>query len=444
MSDKILIKNAKVVNEGRVIETDVLVVGQRIEKIGHISDTGAYEVFDAKGLYLTPGMIDDQVHFREPGFETKGEIKTESAAAVAGGITSYMEMPNTKITTTTKENLADKFSRAALKSLANFSFYFGATNDNLEDIKKLSPLETCGVKVFMGSSTGNMLVDKEEVLAGIFKECPVLVATHCEDTPMITQNEEIYRAKYGEDVSSKFHALIRSEEACYKSSSMAVNLAKKYGTKLHVLHLTTEKELSLFEAGAIENKRITAEVCLHHLLLNENDYESKGNLIKCNPSIKKMTDQKALQKAFIENKLDILATDHAPHTWEEKQRPYFKAPSGLPLVQHAVIGALELVHEGLISIEDLVKKFAHNVAIRFEVKERGFIREGYFADLVLIDTTTPTLVEKQNLLYKCNWSPFEGDTFKSSIARTMVNGSWVYQNGKILDGKKGLALQFNR
>lgn len=444
MANKKIIKNAKIINEGKITETDIYISNERIEKIGSCQANAGEEIIDVRGLYVMPGMIDDQVHFREPGFEWKGEIKTESAAAVAGGITSFMEMPNTKITTTTHENLLDKIKRASQKSAANFSFYFGATNDNLDEIKRINPLETCGLKVFMGSSTGNMLVDKPEVLTEIFKESPVMVVTHCEDTPMIAELEKKYKEKYGENVPAELHAEIRSVDACYRSSSMAVELAKKYGTKLHVLHLTTEKELALFQPGPIDNKRITAEVCVHHLLFNKKDYSGLNHLIKCNPSIKNQTDQEALRKALVEDKLDIVATDHAPHTWEEKQRPYFGAPSGLPLVQHAVIGLLELVHDGLLPIEKAIEKITHNVAKRFQVKDRGYVREGYFADLTVVDYHTPTKVNKTELLYKCGWSPFDGRTFRSSISKTFVNGNLVYNDGKVNTDYKGKVLEFNR
>lgn len=441
----LLITNAHVVNEGQIQQLDVFVANGRIEKVGaDLSSLTADRVIDAQGKHLLPGMIDDQVHFREPGLTHKGEIATESAAAVAGGITSYFEMPNVNPLTINSAALEDKYERATRKSLANFAFYLGASNDNLEDIKSLDPKAACGIKVFMGASTGNMLVDKPEILEGIFANAPTIVVTHCEDTPMITDNEEKYRQQYGEDVPMSCHPLIRSEEACYKSSSMAVSLAKQFNTRLHILHLTTEKELELLQAGDMKNKRITAEACVHHLFFSEEDYETKGALIKCNPAVKKVSDRAALLQAVNNDLIDVVATDHAPHTWDEKQNPYFKAPSGLPLVQHALISMLEHYHSGIFSLEKIVQKVSHNVADLFQIHERGYIREGYWADLTLVDLNSPTVVDNQTLYSKCGWSPFAGYIFKSSIHTTIVNGEVAYENGQLNKDIRGKRLAFDR
>lgn len=441
----LLITNARVVNEGHIREWDVLVRNGRIEKIGaDLSSLKADRVMDASGKHLLPGMIDDQVHFREPGLTHKGEIATESAAAVAGGITSYMEMPNVNPLTINRAALEDKYDRAAQKSLANFSFYLGASNDNLDEIKSLDPKAACGIKVFMGASTGNMLVDKRETLEGIFANSPIIVVTHCEDSPTIKRNEDHYRAQYGEDVPMACHPLIRSEEACWKSSSLAVELAKKYGTQLHILHLTTAKELALLTPGDLDGKRITGEVCVHHLYFNETDYETRGALIKCNPAIKTAADQQALLDAVNDGRLDVIATDHAPHTWDEKQQSYFKAPSGLPLVQHALVALLEHYHSGRFRLETLVQKTSHNVVRLFQIEQRGFIREGYWADLVLVDLATPTRVDQQKILSKCGWSPFAGTIFKSSITTTLVNGEIAFENGQVNTAVRGRRLAFSR
>ncbi len=443
---RLLILNATLVNEGRIHETDILIRQGRIEQIGSGLQTDkGDQVIDAAGKLLLPGMIDDQVHFREPGLTHKGDIATESRAAVAGGITSYMEMPNVNPPTLNAENLEAKYRLAAQKSLANHAFYLGASNDNLEDIKSLDPQAACGVKVFMGASTGNMLVDNPEILEGIFAHSPVLIATHCEDTPTILANEARYKQQFGDNLSAEHHPLIRSEEACYKSSRLAVELAQRHGAKLHVLHLTTAKELSLFTSGDVSKKQITVEACVHHLFFNEKDYAAKGNLIKCNPSIKTAADQQALIKAVNEDVIDIVATDHAPHTWEEKQRPYLQAPSGLPLVQYALLTMLEHYFDGRFSLEKIVQKTSHAPAQRFDLRERGFIREGYWADLVLIDPRRPTQVERKSVLSKCGWSPFEGHTFRATIDTTLVNGRIVYRDG-VLDPTGGLGqrLQFNR
>jgi dihydroorotase len=447
MTANTLIKNVKVVNEGSIQESDVWIKKGRIEKVAPSIDVDSVEgakIVDGGGKHLIPGMIDDQVHFREPGWTRKGDILSESRAAVAGGITTYMEMPNTNPQTITFDELEKKFERAHDVSLANYSFYMGATNDNLDVIKQVGDSRACGVKIFMGASTGNMLVDQHATLDGIFKECPILVATHCEDTPMIQANEAIYKEKYGDEMEIFHHAQIRSAEACYKSSSMAVSLAKKHGAKLHVLHLTTAKEMELFEAGPMENKTITAEVCVHHLFFEESDYHTRGTKIKWNPSIKSVEDRDALRKALLEDRLDIIATDHAPHTLEEKGKPYWQAPSGGPLVQHAVPAMLDLVSQGVLSIEKMVQKACHAPAIRYGVKERGFIREGYWADLALVDLEKVTDVDKEPCLYKCDWSPFEGLALKGRVEATFVNGNMVYNGKEVTMGPWGEALEFDR
>ena len=435
------ITNAKIVNEGSIIEGDLVIDGDRIEGINTPPSDGEV-IIDAEGGFLIPGMIDDQVHFREPGFEHKAEIATESRAAVAGGITSYMEMPNCNPLTISEEKLIDKRDRASAKSLANYAFYLGATNDNLENIKSVNPQLTCGVKIFMGASTGDMLVDDQKTLEEIFSSTSLLVATHCEDTPTILAAESAAEKKWGEAIPFSEHPNIRSEEACYKSSSLAVSLAKKYGTKLHVLHLTTEKELELFEQGPLEKKQITAEACVHHLFFSESDYAEKGALIKCNPAIKKTTDRESLKNAVLTDVIDVIATDHAPHTSEEKSRPYLQAPAGLPLVQHALVSLFDWHANGSMSVEKIVQKPSHAPAILFQVAERGFIREGYFADLTLVKNNDGTGL--QEVLSKCAWSPFEGHSFSHQISHTWVNGNLVYENNKINDHVMGRALGFNR
>ncbi len=442
---KTLITNARVVNDGIISSLDVLIDGERIAKIApDISAEGIDEVIDAKGRYLMPGMIDDQVHFREPGMMHKAEIATESKAALAGGITSYMEMPNTNPLTINQGAIEDKRARAQQKSWVNYAFYLGASNDNLEDIKSIDATLICGVKVFMGASTGNMLVDDPKVLEGIFANSPTLIATHCEDTPMITALEGEYRQKYGDDVPFKYHGDIRSEAACWKSSSFAVDLAKKHGSQLHVLHLTTAKEMVLFTPGPIANKQITAEACVHHLHFSDEDYDTLGALIKCNPAVKTANDRAALLAALAEDRIDIVATDHAPHTLEEKGNHYFKAPSGLPLVQFALVALMEHYHSGLLSLPKVVEKTSHNPAIRYKVKERGFIREGYYADLVLVDIEQPTIVDQQVIHSKCNWTPFQGSAFKSSIVSTWVNGVMAYNQGEVVQKPPIKALAFDR
>jgi len=439
----LLIKHAKVVNEGRITEADVLVRGGRVDKIAaDITAAQDEPVLEANGCYLLPGFIDDQVHFREPGLTHKGDMATESAAAVAGGITSFMDMPNVKPATTNRRALAHKYASAAGRARANYAFYFGATNDNIEEIRRLDTGEACGVKVFMGASTGNMLVDDPAALAEIFADAPTLIATHCEDSPMIRANEQAYREKYGDDIPIEAHPLIRSEECCYKSSSFAVELARQHDARLHVLHLTTARELDLFDAGPVAGKSITAEVCVHHLFFDESRYEDLGARIKCNPAIKTAADREGLLAGLVNDKIDVIATDHAPHTLEEKGESYFKSPAGLPLVQHAMLSLLEHFHDGRLSLELIVNKTSHSVAELFGIKERGYVREGYWADLVLVDTTSTTPVSADNVLAKCGWSPFEGYEFRSRIAATLVNGVVAYQDGKLGDSILGQRLEF--
>lgn len=442
---KYLIKSAKIVNEGHITEGDVLIEDELITRVGgEIASEGAKEI-NAEGLYLLPGVIDDQVHFREPGLTHKAEIYTEAKAAVAGGITSFMEMPNTVPNTLTQELLADKYAIGAERSLANYSFFMGASNDNIDEVLKTNAKEVCGIKIFMGSSTGNMLVDSEKTLEGIFSQSPMLIATHCEDEATIRANAAAYKEKYGEEVPIECHPLIRNAEACYKSSSMAVELAKKHNTRLHILHISTERETHLFDnSKPLKDKRITAEVCIHHLWFNDSFYKDKGTRIKWNPAVKTKEDQQALMAALLDDRLDIIATDHAPHTLEEKSNTYFKAPSGGPLVQHALPAMLEFYREGKISLEKVVEKMSHAPAECFQLSNRGYIREGYFADLVLVDLNKPWTVDKQNILYKCGWSPFEGKTFNSSITHTFVSGHLVYANGQFDESKKGQRLTFDR
>ncbi len=423
-----LIKNARLVNEGIIAESDLLIVNQRIERIANnIEPKPDDEIIDAQGCYLLPGMIDDQVHFREPGLTHKGSIATESRAAVAGGITSYMEMPNVNPATTTIEALERKFDIAAQSSLANYSFYLGATEDNLEQIKRLDPIKHCGVKVFMGASTGNLLVEDPQALDAIFRDSPVLIVTHCESGPVIAQNQEKLR-KEKAVFTIEDHPILRDDKACYASSSYAIELAKKHNSQLHVLHITTEKELAQFEAGPIHGKRITTEACVHHLWFSNNDYATLGNQIKCNPAIKYPSDRDALLEALCAGQIDIIATDHAPHTWQEKQVPYEQAPAGLPLVQHALLSLFDHVSAGTLTVDQVVEKTAHNPAIRYSIQERGYIREGYFADLVLVDPQAPTLVSNDNSLYQCGWSPFAEHEFSAQIKHTWVNGSRVYSH----------------
>lgn len=438
----LIIKNAQIVNEGHIVDGDALIRAGRIERVGPDLTVGANDqVLDAAGRYLLPGFIDDQVHFREPGLTHKGDMATESAAAVAGGITSFMEMPNVKPPTTTREALADKYRRAAGRSRANYAFYLGATDDNLDEIRRLRPAEACGIKVFMGASTGNMLVDDPEVLERIFADAPLIVATHCEDSPTIRQNEQAFRERYGEAVPMSAHPEIRSAEACYKSSSLAVELARRHGSRLHVLHLTTARELELFEDGPVEDKSITAEVCAHHLFFDDTRYADLGAWIKCNPAIKTPADRKGLLAGLISGRIDVIGTDHAPHTREEKSRTYFDVPAGLPYAQHALLTLLEHFRDGVLPLELIVEKTSHAVARLFGIRDRGYIREGYWADLVLIDPEVETSVSSGNVLSKCGWSPFEGYRFGSSIAATLVNGVIVYQGGRLADAIPGQALE---
>lgn len=441
-----LIKNATIVNEGRVFQSDLRIkqgviheIGQELQKEPH------EESIDASGLHLFPGMIDDQVHFREPGLTHKAEIRTESQAAVAGGITSFMEMPNTIPNALTQELLQDKYDRAAEVSAANYSFFMGASNDNIDEVLKTDPKRVCGVKVFMGASTGNMLVDEKTTLEGIFRESPTLVATHCEDEATIKANSQRYKEKYGEDVPIEMHPIIRSAEACYKSSSLAVELATKYNTQLHILHISTAREIGLFRNDIpLSEKRITAEACIHHLWFTDSDYNEKGSLIKWNPAVKSAADRNEIRKAVNEDRIDVIATDHAPHTLEEKRNKYFKAPSGGPLVQHALLALIDMHKQGVFSLEKIVDKTSHKVAELFRIENRGYIREGYAADLVLVNLNGQTEVKREGLLYKCGWSPFEGHTFNSSIAHTFVNGVLAYSDGKVNNTVRGERLRFNR
>ncbi len=445
MSHSLLITNARMVNEGQIQEGDLLVVDGRIARIGGAISAPGVEVLDAAGQVLMPGMIDDQVHFREPGVTHKADIATESRAAIAGGITSFMEMPNTKPQTVTLDALEAKFALAAGRAWGNFAFYLGATNDNLEEIRRLGVNQTCGVKVFMGASTGNMLVDDPATLEHIFRDAPGLIATHCEDTPTIQANEQRYREQYGDQIPVRFHPMIRSEEACWKSSSFAVDLARRHGTRLHVLHLTTARELALFAPGPIGDKQITSEACVHHLYFSEADYERRGSFIKCNPAIKRAEDRAALRRALAEDRLDVIATDHAPHTLEEKQdTSYFNTPAGLPLVQHALAMALELVHDGDLSLPRLVHKVSHGPAELFRVHERGYLREGYWADLTLVDLDAPQRIERSQVLYKCGWSPLEGDVLRSRVRATVVNGELKYRDGEFFGDAGGMRLAFHR
>ena len=449
MKQGTLIKDAIIVNEDIAIEGSVLIEGSRIANIflsGIPEDVlKTSHIIDAKGKYLIPGIIDDQVHFREPGLTHKADIYTEAKAAIAGGITSFMEMPNTSPQTTTQKLLEEKYVLGSQKSLANYSFYIGATNDNIEELLKTDPKNVCGIKIFMGASTGNMLVDNPETLEQIFKHAKLLIAVHCEDEPTIRKNISIYLENYGDDIPIACHPLIRSEEACYLSSSYAVHLAQKHNTRLHVLHLSTAKEMDLFtDKAEIGKKRITSEVCVHHLWFDDHDYERFGNKIKWNPAIKTRYDKEKLLKALLNNTLDVIATDHAPHTLEEKGNSYTKAPSGGPLVQHALNVMLELHHQGKISLEKIVQKMSHHPAEIFQVNKRGYIREGYFADLALIDPKREWTVSTDNILYKCGWSPFEGQKFTGKVTQTFVNGNLVYDEGIFNEDTKGMRLEFNR
>ncbi len=440
-----LIKNAKIVNEGVITEGDVLVKHGYIVQIGtHLNNDDAL-IIDANGKYLLPGIIDDQVHFRDPGLTHKGDIESESRAAVAGGVTSYIDQPNTVPNAITQELLEQKYQNAAGRSYANYSFMMGGTNDNLAEILKTNPRNVAGLKLFLGSSTGDMLVDSSAAIESIFSSTPLLIAVHCEDETTVKNNLAHYKERFGDDIPVSYHPVIRSEEACYLSSSKTVELAKKTGARLHVFHISTAKELALFDNSIpLEEKKITAEVCIHHLWFSDADYVTKGNFIKWNPAVKTSTDREALWRAVLDDTIDVIATDHAPHTLEEKAQMYTKAPSGGPLVQHSLVAMLEAVHEGKITIEKVVQKMAHNPAILFQIEKRGFIREGYHADLVLVDCEASWVVDKSNLLYKCGWSPLEGTQFHSQVTHTFVNGNIVYENGKVNELKVGQRLLFER
>jgi dihydroorotase len=444
----ILIKNATIINEGRSYRADLLIQDEVISAIGSDEDLkipSGTNIIDASGLLLLPGIIDDQVHFREPGLTHKGDILSESRAAVAGGVTSFMDMPNTNPQTISLDILKEKYRIGSESSLTNYSFYIGATNTNLNDVMKVDPSEVCGIKLFMGSSTGNMLVDNETALKELFAKAVIPITAHCEDEPIIRKNIEIFRAKFGEEVPVKMHPLIRNREACFKSSSYAVKLAKEFNTRLHILHLSTADEMKLFSNQLpLNRKRITGEVCVHHLWFEESSYENLGNLIKWNPAIKTKFDKQALIDAVNNNLIDIIATDHAPHTLEEKNNSYFKAPSGGPLIQHSLVAMLEMWHQKLFSLEKIVDMMCHNPAILFNIRNRGFIREGYKADLCLVDPDSSWSVSKENILYKCGWSPFEGQTFRSKVVKTIINGTIVYDNGVIKEDYRGQRLMFDR
>lgn len=446
---KTLLKNAQIVNEGQIFKGHVLIEGEKIAQVLKAGeDISALEndceVLDIQNNYLLPGVIDDQVHFREPGLTHKGNIHTESRAAIAGGTTSFMEMPNTVPNALTQELLQDKYDIAEETSFANYSFFMGASNDNLDEVLKTDHKNVCGVKIFMGSSTGNMLVDKKEVLENIFANCKMLIATHCEDEDTVRANMDAYKEKYGEDVPIECHPEIRSEEACYLSSSFAVELAKKHNTRLHILHISTAKEIALFDNTIpLKEKRITAEACTHHLWFSDEDYKSKGAFIKWNPAVKKASDRDAIFQAVLDNKIDVLATDHAPHTIDEKLNTYYKSASGGPMVQHALVAMLEHYHNGKISLERMVEKMSHAVAECFRIEDRGFVKAGQFADLVVVDLDNPWTVEKENLLYKCGWSPMEGQTFKSKVMQTFVNGHLVYNMGEIDEDYRGKRMTFD-
>ncbi|MDU8884955.1 dihydroorotase [Yeosuana sp. MJ-SS3] len=442
-----LIKNANIVNEGKIFNGDILIDGDYIKEVDNSisAKSSDINIIDAEGKYLLPGIIDDQVHFREPGLTQKATIQTESIAAIAGGITSFIEMPNTNPQTTTIEKLNEKFDIASKTSFANYSFMFGGTNDNLDEILKVDPKQVAALKLFLGSSTGNMLVDDPQILEKIFSNTKLLIAVHCEDETTIKTNLERYKKEYGDNIPIKYHPIIRSEEACYLSSSKAIELAKKTGARLHVFHLSTGKETSLFSNKIpLKDKKITAEVCIHHLWFSDEDYEKKGTLIKWNPAVKTSKDRDLLWKALLDDRIDVIATDHAPHTLSEKNNAYTSAPSGGPLVQHALPAMLEMYNKGKINLIKIVEKMCHNPAILFQIEKRGFIREGYFADLVLVDLVSPWTVNKENILYKCKWSPFEGTSFKSRITHTFVNGGLAYNNFKFSEKKYAKQLTFNR
>ena len=442
---KILIKNAKIVNENKIFESDILIEDDIIIKVEKDISSENATIINAEGNYVLPGIIDDQVHFREPGLTHKGDIASESRAAIAGGITSYMEQPNTDPQTTTIVELEKKFARAADTSYANYSFLFGGTNDNLEEIKRLDKNACSGIKLFLGSSTGNMLVDDEEVIEKIFRNTEMVISAHCEDETTIKRNLAKYKEQYGEDIPVKYHPLIRSADACYLSSSKAISLAKKTGARFHVFHLSTAIETDLFRNDIpLEQKKITSEVCIHHLWFSDGDYATKGTLIKWNPAVKTANDRSKLWEALLDNRIDVIATDHAPHTLEEKNNVYTKAPSGGPLVQHALPAMLEKYHDGVISLEKIVEKMCHNPAKLFQIKNRGFIKEGFFADITIVNPNEPWKVTKENIAYKCGWSPFEGNTFRSKVSHTFVNGHLAYKNGKFSSQRNAKRLTYNR
>jgi dihydroorotase len=443
---KYIIKNGKIINEGKIFEAEILIDANRIAKIApNISTTSDAIVIDAQGKYIIPGIIDDQVHFREPGLTHKADISSESRAAVAGGITTFMEMPNTKPACLTQELLADKYAIASKSSYCNYSFFMGVSNDNYEEVMKTSMKDVCGIKIFMGSSTGNMLVDNESILEKIFANSPMLIATHCEDEHTVNTNLEISRNQYGDNIPLSLHPIIRDEKACYKSSLLASSLAQKHGTRLHILHISTADELALFEnTTPLKDKKITSEVCVHHLYFDADDYTEKGSLIKCNPAIKDKKYKIALFNALLDNRLDIIATDHAPHTWEEKMNPYLLSPSGLPLVQHSLGIMLDFYLKGQISLERIVEKMCHAPAICFQIAERGYIREGYYADIAIIDLEKSYTVQKDNILYKCAWSPLEGQTLRGTVTHTFVSGNLVFDNGTFNDRDKGMRITFDR
>lgn len=441
----ILIKDGALINRGTITHGDLLIRDGRIEQVGGIIDQPVDREIDASGKYVMPGIIDDQVHFREPGLTHKAEIYTEARAAVAGGVTSFMEMPNTKPPATTQELLADKYGIAAERSLANYSFFMGAANDNLDEVLRTDPRTVCGIKIFMGSSTGNMLVDDAKTLEGIFAQSPMLIATHCEDEATVRRNEASFRASYGEDIPMHLHPEIRSVQACYRSSSMAIELAKQHNTRLHILHISTAEELDLFRNDIpLAEKRITSEVCVHHLHFNSSDYERLGSQIKCNPAIKAARHQAALWEALLDNRLDIIATDHAPHTWAEKQNTYFQAPSGVPLVQHTLNVMLEHYHTGAISLERIVEKMCHAPATCFQLADRGYLDAGMWADVVIVDVDRPWTVGTENTFYKCGWSPFTGHTFQGQVEATIVSGHLAYAEGMFFEDQKGMRLAFTR
>lgn len=440
---RILLKNGLIVNRGQIRAGDIYIKNGRIHLVGDIINLPSDIEIDCTGKHILPGVIDDQVHFREPGLTHKSDLYTEPRSAVAGGVTSYMEMPNTKPAALTQELLEWKYQTAAQKSLANYSFFMGASNDNIEEVLKTNAQNVCGVKIFMGSSTGNMLVDNRTTLEGIFSKCPMLIATHCEDEATVRGNMAAYKEKYGEDVPIHFHPDIRNVEGCLKSSTLAVELAKKHGTRLHILHISTKEELDLFRNDIpLKEKKITAEVCVHHLYFNSDDYATKGTQVKCNPAVKSAVHQRALFPALLDNRLDIIATDHAPHTWEEKQGTYFNAPSGVPLIQHTLNVMLEFYHQGKISLKRIVEKMSHAPAECFNVVDRGYLDEGAWADVIVVDTEKEWQVAKDNIHYKCNWSPFEGHTFKGAVEQTIVSGHLAYQNGTFFESKKGERLLF--